>query len=205
MEATRKRIRQQSRTPRASAEAPVERKRVRITTVNDIEPKPVKKPAAQRKPRKKPIIVSEPVRATELEEESYDTESITSSERRRLNIPRLHREGHVSDTTDDCSEDIRQVTKTDIDFESLICDRHSNKIIYYDPVKNIIYDKNYDIVGEVDVNDGEFIFYRDDFKTGRPLDEDTANTHDTEEEEYDYERVGLSDDESQASDSDDCD
>jgi hypothetical protein len=93
-------------------------------------------------------------------------------------------------TADNEVDDSQVIIKADIDFDSLICDRHSGKIIYYDPIKNIIYDKNYDIVGEVDVNDGEFVFYTPEFKTGEPLDEPEP---DPETDEYDYERIGLSD------------
>jgi hypothetical protein len=204
MEATRKRVKQQSRTPRVTAEAPVERSRIRVTTVNDIEAKPKRRAAtAPRKPRRKTAVAPEAPASLELEEDSIDGASISSSERRRLAIPRLHREGHSATGPDDTSDDMRPIIKTDIDFESLICDRHSGKVIYYDPIKNIIYDKNYEIVGEVDVNDGEFLFYRADFHTGEPLDDDKNELADIEEE-YDYERVGQSDEDESGSD-EDCD
>ncbi len=75
-----------------------------------------------------------------------------------LNKPTKTKTEEEDDDEDENQDDESKIEKEDIDYENLIKDNHNGKIIYYDYNKNIVYDTEFNEVGEID-DEGEIFYY----------------------------------------------
>lgn len=75
-----------------------------------------------------------------------------------LNKPTKTKVEEEDDDDEENQDDDSKVDKEDIDYENLIKDNHNGKIIYYDYNKNIVYDTEFNEVGEID-DEGEIFYY----------------------------------------------
>jgi len=75
-----------------------------------------------------------------------------------LNKPTKTKTEEEEEDEDENQDDDSKIEKEDIDYENLIKDNHNGKIIYYDYNKNIVYDTEFNEVGEID-DEGEIFYY----------------------------------------------